>query len=223
MLRIWCSGFKVFLLYSSLLLLASCAPARYEAYPESGYAVASWYGRDFHGRPTSSGEIFDMNALTCAHREYPFGTVLKVTNVSNNKSVDCLVNDRGPFVAGRDLDLSYAAAREIGLIGTGTCKVKVENIGRDTGYIKEVRYLSREGPFTAQVGSFREFSNAKRLKMCLELKYSEVYISETEIDGSTFYRVRIGKFQTKDEVRHLSEILANEGYSVFITKYDERI
>lgn len=109
------------------------------------------------------------------------------------------------------------------MIGIGTCKVKVENIGRDTGYIKEVIYLSKEGPFTVQVGSFRGFSNAKRLKMGLELKYSEVYISETEIDGSTFYRVRIGKFQTKDEVRHLSEILANEGYSVFITRYDERM
>lgn len=206
-----------------LIFFASCSTSRYEAYPESGYAVASWYGHEFHGRPTSSGEIFDMNALTCAHREYPFGTMLKVTNVLNNKTVNCLVNDRGPFVDGRDLDLSYAAAKEIGLIGTGTCKVKVEYIGRDRSYIKEVKYVSNVGPFTVQVGSFREFSNALRLKTALELKYSKVYISETEIDGSRFYRVRIGKFQIKDEVHHFSKILANEGYNVFITRYDERI
>ncbi|MEW6676132.1 MAG: septal ring lytic transglycosylase RlpA family protein [Nitrospirota bacterium] len=71
--------------------------------------MASWYGPDFHGRPTSSGELFNMYALTCAHREHPFGTRLKVTNISNNKTVSCVINDRGPFVSGRDLDLSYAA------------------------------------------------------------------------------------------------------------------
>jgi len=211
------------LLLIFLVFLASCAPSRYETYPESGYAIASWYGPDFHGRPTSSGEIFDMNAMTCAHRDYPFGTRLKVTNVSNNKAVNCLVNDRGPFVAGRDLDLSYAAAKEIGLIEQGTCKVNIEYIGRDTSYIKEVRYISNTGPFTIQVGSFKELSNATRLRTALELKYSKVYIAEAEIKGNKFYRVRIGKFNTKDEVYHLSKTLADEGYSVFITSYDEKI
>jgi rare lipoprotein A len=83
-----------------LIPLSSCAPARYESYPRVTYAVASWYGPDFHGRPTTSGELFDMNALTCAHREYPFGTKLKVMNVSNDRTVNCLVNDRGPFIGG---------------------------------------------------------------------------------------------------------------------------
>ncbi|MFZ6016669.1 MAG: septal ring lytic transglycosylase RlpA family protein [Nitrospirota bacterium] len=71
--------------------------------------MASWYVPDFHGRPTSSGELFNMYAFTCAHREHPFGTRLKVTSISNNKTVSCVINDRGPFVSGRDLDLSYAA------------------------------------------------------------------------------------------------------------------
>jgi rare lipoprotein A len=211
------------ILFFSLVLLAACAPTRYKTYTGSGYAIASWYGPEFHGRPTSSGEIFDMNALTCAHKQYPFGTKLRVTNVSNNKTVYCLVNDRGPFVEGRDIDLSYAAAEEIGLIGQGTSKVWIDYMGRDTSYVKEVRYLSNMGIFTIQVGSFRELSNAERLKMALELKYSRVYIAEVEINGDIYYRVRIGKFYIKDEVYHLAKSLADEGYDVLITSYDEEI
>ncbi|RLC50896.1 MAG: hypothetical protein DRZ79_03660 [Candidatus Cloacimonadota bacterium] len=87
--------------------------------------MTSYYGKKFQGKRTSSGEIFDMNKLTCAHKTLPFGTRLKVINESNGKSVVVRVNDRGPFVAGRDLDLSFAAARKIGLIGIGVKKLKV--------------------------------------------------------------------------------------------------
>ncbi len=90
------------------------------------YFVTSYYGSKFHGRHTSNGEIFDMYKLTCAHKTLPFGTVLRVTNEDNNKSVTVRINDRGPFVSGRDLDLSYAAAKEIGLIAEGVKKLKVE-------------------------------------------------------------------------------------------------
>ncbi len=90
------------------------------------YFVTSYYGSKFHGRYTSNGEIFDMYKFTCAHKTLPFGTVLRVTNEDNNKSVTVRVNDRGPFVSGRDLDLSYAAAKEIGLIAEGVKKLKVE-------------------------------------------------------------------------------------------------
>ncbi len=164
-----------------------------------------------------------MYAFTCAHKEYPFGTKLKVTNVLNNKTVDCLVNDRGPFIAGRDLDLSYAAAKEIGLIRTGTSGVRIDYLGRDISYVREVKYVSNTGPFTIQVGSFKEISNASRLKTALELKYSRVYINEVDIGGDTFYRVRVGKFRMKEEVSRLARTLADEGYSVFIAKYDEKI
>lgn len=211
----------IVLIYLSVLLFTSCA--FHERYPESGYAVASWYGSEFHGRPTSSGEIFNMYEITCAHKEYPFGTKLKVTNISNNKSVNCLVNDRGPFVEGRDIDLSYAAAKEIDLIGTGTGTVRIQHMGRDTSYIKQVRYLSDAGPFTIQVGSFREVTNAVRLKTALELKYGNVYIVEAKIRGNAYYRVRIGKFLIKGEITRLARTLADEGYSVLITRYDEKI
>src|SRR5512135_1694305 len=132
----------VAMLFFFLALVSACSTARQEVAPESAYIVASWYGPDFQGRPTSSGEIFDMYSKTCAHRVYPFGTRLKVTNIANKKTVECIVNDRGPFVDGRDLDLSYAAAKEIGVIGPGTGRVRVEVNGRDSSYIRKVRVQS---------------------------------------------------------------------------------
>lgn len=90
------------------------------------FLVTSYYGNKFHGKPTSSGEIFDMNGFTCAHKTLPFGTILKVTNEDNGKTVTVRVNDRGPFVADRDLDLSYGAAKKIGLIAVGVKTLKVE-------------------------------------------------------------------------------------------------
>jgi rare lipoprotein A len=88
--------------------------------------IASYYAQDFHGKQTSNGEIFDMNALTAAHRTFPFDTMIRVTNMNNNKSVVVRVNDRGPFVDGRIIDLSLGAAKEIDLIPTGTARVKLE-------------------------------------------------------------------------------------------------
>lgn len=90
------------------------------------YMVTSYYGQKFHGRPTANGETFDMNMLTGAHKTLPFGTRLRVTNEDNGKSVEIRINDRGPFIKGRELDLSQAAAQEIGLILYGVKKLKVE-------------------------------------------------------------------------------------------------
>lgn len=224
-----------------LSLLASCA-SRYEVSPqpppvvvqppsssfqemkgEQRKIVASWYGPDFNGKPTSSGEIYNMYALTCAHKEYPFGTRLHVVNVKNNKEVECIVNDRGPFVAGRDLDLSYAAARKIDLIGPGTATVTIEPVGRDTRYVKYVKYGVTDSIVTIQVGSFRDESFAKRQKMALELKYSNVYIMQADVGGAKYYRVRIGKFRTKGEALSIGKALADEGYNVLITKYEQQI
>lgn len=162
-----------------------------------------------------------MNGLTCAHRELPFGTILQVTNASNEKTVRCVVNDRGPFVAGRDIDLSYGAAKEIGLKSTGP--VRIVSLGREAGYAKEVKYVSSRGPYTVQVGAFTEVDSAARLKCALELKYKDVYIIEATVNDVTFYRVRIGKFQSKKEALSLGKTLASEGYSPLITHYDERL
>ncbi|MBI5026196.1 MAG: septal ring lytic transglycosylase RlpA family protein [Nitrospirae bacterium] len=207
-----------------IIFIISCAPSRYERYPEASYTSASWYGPDFHGRPTASGERFDMYSRTCAHREHPFGTKLRVTNLSNGKSVDCIVNDRGPFVAGRDLDLSYASAKEIGLIGPGTGKVRIDVLGRESRYKGAVRVsdtvsvAAPKGPFVVQVGSFKEHQNAIRLKTALELKYRGVYVEETFLDGEKYFRVRLGKFNSSKDAYSLANTLAEEGYKVIIVK-----
>ena len=90
--------------------------------------VASWYGPGFQGRHTANGERFDQNALTCAHRRYSFNTKVRVTNLRNGKSVVCRINDRGPYIRGRSIDLSKAAAARIGMISTGTARVRIEVI-----------------------------------------------------------------------------------------------
>src|SRR4030042_6260231 len=96
---------------------------------EVQHGIASWYGGEFHGRPTSSGEVYDMFKLTCANNFLPLGTMVMVTNLENGRSVELRVNDRGPFLKDRIIDLSYAAARIIGVWGKGTAFVKVEWIG----------------------------------------------------------------------------------------------
>ena len=100
-------------------------PAR-EGFVEEG--MASWYGKRFHGRKTASGERFNMNALTAAHRTLPFGTLVKVTNLGNKKTVTVRINDRGPWAKGRIIDLSYAAAKQIGMIEKGCVKVRIETV-----------------------------------------------------------------------------------------------
>jgi rare lipoprotein A len=118
--------FRVLLpLLLAALLLAGCAST---GGGSGGTWTASWYGDPFHGRPTASGEPFDKNALTAAHRTLPFGTRLRVTYPATGRSVVVRVNDRGPFVPGRDLDLSQAAAERLGLIRAGVARVLVERL-----------------------------------------------------------------------------------------------
>lgn len=210
------------ILLPAVCLIASCSTFRYETRPGTT-AVASWYGTEFQGRPTASGERFDMHGMTCAHKELPFGTILRVTLISTGKSVKCTVNDRGPFIAGRDLDLSYGAAKTIGLTGPGTGTVRLEYLGRNTAYIKEVKYASENGPYTIQVGAFREQANAQHIKSGLDLKYKTVHITETTLNNVIFYRVRIGKFQKKKTAYGLAKTLAQEGYSPLIMHHDEHI
>lgn len=201
---------------------ASLQPLQsYEQYRKQ--IIASWYGRDFHGKPTASGEIYNMHALTCAHKELPFGTKLRVINTANNLETECIVNDRGPFVAGRELDMSYGAAKNIEMIGTGTALVNIEALGRDMRYVRYIKYSGADGTVTVQIGAFRDEGNAKRLKLGLELKYQNVYIMQANVNGNSWYRVRIGKFKAKDDAAALGRQLAEEGYPVLITRHDQQM
>lgn len=178
--------------------------------------TASWYGPGFHGRPTASGEIFDQNSMTAAHKTLPFGTRLRVTNPDKNQSVEVVINDRGPFIAGRDIDLSMASAKRIGIGGVG--KVRVEFLSRDMKYLGKVKFAqSQSGVYTIQTGSFLEEFNANHMKESLELKYKNVYVKTTIVKGQKFYRVRVGKFDTKDTAVRFAQGLADEGYSTIVT------
>ncbi len=107
-----------------LCLCSCCCLMGTPAHAE--YGKASYYGQEFHGRKTASGEVYDRGGLTCAHKDLPFGTRVKVTNLANNRSVVVRVNDRGPWVKGRIIDLSYAAAQKIDMIRDGIIEVKIE-------------------------------------------------------------------------------------------------
>ena len=224
---------RVFLPITHYLLLitffASCSSVHTRAHPgpayDKTYAVASWYGPQFHGRPTSSGEIFNMYAMTCAHKEYPFGTRVQVTNILNNRSAECIVNDRGPFVEGRDIDLSYAMAKEVELIGIGTGKVLLEIKGRESSYIRQVKVQTSEktGLFAIQVGAFTDSINAIQLKVALKLKYPNVYIQEAEVKDTTYYRVRIGNYGDYKSAIAVAEQLGQEGYQALLLKADVKI
>ena len=135
---------RVFMLVSTLtaILLTGCTPTpRFTDKPsrtgisgkhfkvgQTFTGLASWYGPDYHGKRTSSGEIYDMEAMTAAHCEFPFNTVIEVTHLGNGKSCQVRINDRGPFAGGRILDLSRAAAREIGMLNEGVVKVRIRII-----------------------------------------------------------------------------------------------
>ncbi|MEO5358045.1 MAG: septal ring lytic transglycosylase RlpA family protein [Nitrospirae bacterium YQR-1] len=194
---------------------------------EGSIMVASWYGPDFHGKPTASGEIYDMNAMTAAHKTLPFGTILRVTNPNTGASAEVIVNDRGPFIAGRDLDLSYSAAKNVGVYGPGTMTVQIDYLGRDMKYVKYIKVsdgvasaASSSSGYTIQIGAFQEQQNALRLKSSLEFEYQGVYIKQISVDGKTIYRVRIGKYKEKTKAIDYAKGLAEEGYDTLVIAND---
>ena len=212
---------------SCALFIISCASTPpVTSIPETGttYVTASWYGKQFNGRPTSSGERYDMYGFTAAHKTMKFGTRLRVTNPDTNLSVDVIVNDRGPFIPGRDLDLSYGAAKAIGFDNKGVGRVKIEFLGRDMRYAKRIAFTPSKaivhGGVTIQVGSFANELYADRLKEGLEIKYKDVHITPVLLNGIQYYRVRIGKFATYESAYTFAEKLADEGYNTFITSID---
>ena len=125
--------------------------------------IASWYGHPYHGRAAASGEIYDMEKFTAAHRTLPFGTLVHVINLDNDKSVEVRINDRGPFAGDRIIDLSHAAAQAIGLIGPGLARVRLE--------VMQTPVAATPGFYAVQVGAFQYRGNAERLRAEMEARY----------------------------------------------------
>lgn len=170
--------------------------------------MASWYGPDFHGKTTSSKEVYDMYDLTAAHRNLPFGTYVMVTNLDNGKSVIVRVNDRGPFVEGRIIDLSYAAAKALDMLGPGVVPVEIE-------ILEEYSPKRSSQKFSVQVGAFIQKKNASALKDRLQKNYKNVYIARLNTAHQTYYRVRI-KAKTLDSAKDIAKRLMNEGYPAIV-------
>jgi peptidoglycan lytic transglycosylase len=180
-------------------------------YVEQG--IASWYGKPFDGRRAADGEVFDMNTLVAAHRTLPFGSIVRVTNLNNGLQTEVRIIDRGPFVEGRVLDLSRAAAQALQMIGTGTAPVRVELISD--------RALA-SGDFTVQVGAFSQRVNAERLRDRLLVLYKPVLIQEFDAPDGHYYRVRVGRVPTLDSAQQLAARLhANEGFETFVVRLDQ--
>ncbi len=168
--------------------------ASHEGFVQQG--VASWYGKDFHGKRTSNGEVYDMHAMTAAHKTLPLGVYVQVRNMDNGHEAVVRVNDRGPFVKGRIIDLSYAAAKKLGVDAAGTARVRIEALGYRTGGADRYEAVDSydAGNYTVQVGAFREHANAERLSADMKSRYGFSEIHETYLNGNTFYRVYAGKY-----------------------------
>ena len=203
------SGLAV--LVAALLAASACATLPRSAGKAEEVGIASWYGGEFQGRSTASGEIFETNDMTAAHRTLPFGTHVMVTNLQNDRSVVVRINDRGPFVQGRIIDLSYAAARVLGIVGSGTARVRLETLGRSEA--------PPAGPTTGvwiQIGAFTVQENAYAIKRRLENSYPGVAVTELKTDRATYYRVRVKADASTAPA--LARRLADEGYPVIIVR-----
>ena len=196
---------------------------RFHAHGFRQKGIASWYGEKFHGRKTSNGETYDMYGISAAHKTLPFNTVVRVHNLDNGKRIDVRINDRGPFVRRRIIDLSYGAAKQLGLVGPGTARVEIVALGAVRGP-KELQKQNRayvpvdyeQGVFTFQVGAFRDRNNAEKLRTKLDESYQNAHITTYESPDGVFYRVRVGRFTSLDQARRGEEILIRDGYEPLI-------
>jgi rare lipoprotein A len=201
------------------------------------WGLASWYGGDFHGKKTANGELFDTNQHTAAHNSLPFNTLVKVTNLYNQKTTIVRINDRGPFKKGRIIDLSHAAAEELGMLDSGVVPVRVEVVknteqegkpahadnAADTGNTDNIgpgdKPASAENNLVCriQVGAFKQAENAERTKRIIVEKNLKVAIESTK---TGFYRVYVDQVP-KNSLDRTKKILHDLGFHDFIVKEEQ--
>jgi rare lipoprotein A len=202
-------------------LLSNCAkkhhlastPAAPVAVRSSETGLASWYGHPYHGRAAANGEIYDMEKLTAAHRTLPFGTLVRVTNLGNAKTVDVRIIDRGPFVAGRIIDLSHAAAQAIDMIGPGVAQVRVDIVALQA-------VTPDENWYAVQAGAFQDKDRAERLRQSMEHEYGSARLVMRR-GYPVLWRVLVGKEHTEDAANVLAERIRTEVRTGFVVRLDE--
>ncbi len=176
---------------------------------------ASWYGKKFHGRKTANGEIYNMYAMTAAHKTLPLGTWILVKNLENGKSIKVRVNDRGPFVGDRILDLSYKAAIAIDMTANGTANVKIKAIAHQSPVKKKVYCKPVSGSFfSVQAGSFSSKVNAESFMKKLDKTYKNVHMA---YENNT-YKVRVGRFKNREDGQETKSALKSAGYVAFMVQ-----
>ncbi|MFQ5991295.1 MAG: septal ring lytic transglycosylase RlpA family protein [Nitrospiraceae bacterium] len=202
---------RVSLILLALLLIAGCSTGvskravRGGSYPV-GYmeqGIASWYGPGFHGNLTANGERYDMHKLTAAHRTLPMGSIVRVRSLTNGRRVTVRINDRGPFVKGRIIDLSLEAAKTLRMTASGIDPVEI----KVTSFRGQSRPL---GNLTIQVASFSVKVNAQALAGRLREDYSDVSIQVAEVADGRRYRVFVGHFTKEQQAEIVAERLASE-------------
>jgi len=174
--------------------------------------VASWYGVPFNGHRTSDGEIYDMYQFTAAHRTLPFGSIVQVTDLATGRQIDVRINDRGPFVSNRIIDLSYSAAKALGMLGPGTAPVRLDMVSGPNPLA---------GFFGVQIGAFSVEANAERLRAGLSARYAPVSVVPYDSPNGLLYRVRVGRLSTEQAAQQLAAQLRADGQlTTFVVRLD---
>lgn len=196
------------------LLAAGCSARRPPPAVPGGVerGLASWYGGKFHGRPTASGEIFDQDGLTAAHRKLPLGTVIEVRHLGNGRTVRVRVNDRGPFIRGRILDLSRGAARALDMVREGVARVEI----RILAPAPDPRRRTGAGAYTVQVGAFADRDRALDLKRRLDRAHRDVVVRA----GGGLHRVQVGRFPSRAAAEAARRGLARQGLEALVVALD---
>ena len=196
---------------------ATHAPTRPKAAVESAITtevgLASWYGHPFHGRQAANGEIYDMEKLTAAHKTLPFGTWVRVTNLRNNKTVEVRITDRGPFIAGRIIDLSHAAAQEVELIGPGVAQVRLD-------VVNAPRMQLAGSLYSVQAGIFQDRNQAERVRESLERQFGAARLIYKDGRPAS-WRLLVGVEDTMESAKLLARKIQSEAGSGFVVRLDE--
>ena len=223
---------KLFLILSFFSLISS-------AFAQVQTGKASFYADKFEGIQTASGEKYRHKKLTAAHKTLPFGTRIKVTNLANNKSVEVVVNDRGPYVDGRVVDVSKAAAEELGFLNQGLADVSVEVVDPGDGKTKEVDRrvehvsvdekefyefeITRLEPkgYGVQIGTYQELVNLMRISENLKNSYKKVVTVQVKVlNGVKYYGLILGKFSSREKAEQFRSGLRQKFPDAFIVEYN---